>query len=130
MATITIALFDRRPVKFDEDNWPVIASTCAFDDERNPAQANREWHIEVRQQRQETVDPKRPHLTPRRIVYGWYASAWQHETDQRGGYLIDCANAVTRDDRTLEAIKNLVGRLTFPDRLADEVIAGLPAEVL
>jgi hypothetical protein len=124
MTTRTITLFDRPPVRINEDNWPIVASTVAFDDERVPAQANREWHLKIRQEKRAFA------RASRYIVYGVYSSAWEHEADRRGGYLVDEPQRDKVMPRVVQAVWDLVERLGFEHRLGDEVIAGLPAEEL
>jgi hypothetical protein len=119
-----ITLYDRPPVKIDEDAWPIIASTVAFDDERVPAQANREWHLKIRQEKRVFA------RAPRYIVYGVYTSAFEHEADRRGGFLVDEPQRDKVMPTVVRAVWDLVERLGFEARLGDEVIAALPAEEL
>jgi hypothetical protein len=122
MATRTITLFDRRPVKIDEDAWPEIASASDCDDRAHPFQANREWILKIRKQ----IDgPQSPAgRTQRYLVYGIYRSKFETETDRRGGYLI----ASNNEQAVIKAVWELVERLGFDSRLGDQVIADLPAE--
>ena len=132
MATRTITLTNRPPVKIDEDNWPVIAS--ASDDTHDGqvrAQANRthEWWIKVRQ-----------HEDGRAIVYAGYRydtnfqDARGHE-HKHGDYL---AHTDAKHEEICRAVTNVAARMESGehngddaaqwDRLAQECIADLPAE--
>jgi hypothetical protein len=123
--TRTITLFDRRPVTIIEHHWPVIASTVAYDDERNPTQANRTWTIKIREQRNKHEGDVAQYL-----VYGVYASDWEDEPNRRGGYLVNEQLGHRVTDAIVKAVWDVVERLGFDTRLGDEVIAALPPETL
>jgi len=112
MEKLTITLTDRPPVRVDKEQWPIIASAKDWDNEHE-FQANRTWHLKVRQ-----------HEDGRCIVYGIYSTNWHNENDLRGGELVDDVACVP------ETIKSVADYLGFNARLADECIADLPAEDL
>jgi len=112
---LTITLTDRLPVTVDVDIWPVIARSSDCDSEYE-FQANRRWKMFVRQCQTEGDD--------RCIVYGIYGSNFSSEPDCRGGEIVDNVEAVPA------AAKRVAAYLDFNVRLADELIADLPAEEL
>lgn len=109
---LTITLTDQRPVIVDKEVWPLIASASDHDNQYE-FQANRKWKLFVRQCQTEGDD--------RCVVYGVYQTQFQGESDLRGGTLVDSLEDVPA------AIKQVARHLGFPDRLADECIADLPA---
>jgi hypothetical protein len=110
---ITITMSERRPLKIDPDEWPVIAS-AAWHDGQYEFQANTIRRIKVRE-----------HADGRRIVYGFdrEGNGGQHvgTRNPAGGYL------VKGDDETVRAIRR-IGGILDDSALADECIADLPAE--
>ena len=106
---LTITLTDRQPVRISKDEWPIIASARDWDNEHE-SQANRRWKLNVRQ-----------HEDGRCIVYGIYDTAWQNESDKRGGQLVDHIAEVPA------VIKDVSEYLGFDETLADHCIADLPA---
>ena len=132
MATRTITLTNRPPVKIDEDNWPVIASAKDYvHDGQVECQANRKssWWIKVRQ-----------HDDGRAIVYAGYSydTNWQGARSlahKHGDYL---AHTDVTYANICAAVTNVAARMADGehdgddasqwDRLAQECIADLPAE--
>lgn len=131
MTTRTITLTDRRPVRIDEDEWPVIASASDSDhDNQYEFQANRKskWGVTVRR-----------HEDGRVIVYATYShySAYQGEGghgNKRGELLaasctdqdvIDAINRVCEDVAAAPHHEDDAGRWAG---LADECIADLDPE--
>ena len=110
---LTITLTDRRPVTVDTDVWQKIASSSDHDNEYD-FQANRKWKLFVRQCQTEGDD--------RCVVYGIYETAFQSESDRRGGEIVDSLDDVPA------AVKRVAEYLAFEERLADECIADLPAD--
>lgn len=111
--TYTITLTGRPPVKLNDDKWPVIASASRHDGQVE-CQANRRWNLFVRQCKKDGDD--------RCLVYGVYVTAWQGESDRRGGEIVDSIDDVP------DAVYEVAEYLGFDRRLADECIADLPAE--
>lgn len=110
----TITLTDRRPIRIDDDAWPIVA-VGKWHEGQHESQANRTAAIRVRE-----------HGDGRRIVYGVATSAWQGEGGASAGYLLDAAAG---DDATVRAIHDVAARIGHPD-LAADCIADLPAEVV
>lgn len=136
-STITIAMSDRRPIKVDPDEWPVIA-TAEEHDGKVAAQANTEWYVRVRED-----------INGRRVVYGGKVAGpgGQHRGFRpvRAGYLVENVRregtpmredrngqmtaAWPNDDETIRAIRRVAGAIERAD-LGAECIADMPAEVL
>ncbi len=133
MATRTVTLSDRPPVKIDEDAWPVIASASdSKHDGQVECQANRKskWHICVRQ-----------HDDGRAVVYATYSytSNWRNSRDYsaKHGVLLP---AGSDSESICASVKEIADRMAVcecddgdADRwktLADECIADMPAESL
>jgi len=110
MEQLTITLTGRRPVRIDKGDWPVIASVTWYDGEV-PSEAFRHWRLTVRQ-----------HADGRSIVYGVYSTAFRGERDRRGGELLPPGADIPA------AVHRVAEHLGFDPRLAEEVIADLPAE--
>lgn len=110
--TRTITLFDRRPVKIREAEWPVIARASDHDNQYE-FQANRRWNLRVRQ-----------HADGRAIVYGTYDTAFQHEANRAGGELLEAGEDVAA------TVARVAKRLGFADHIAEACVADLPAEDL
>jgi len=108
----TITLSDRAPVTIVEADWPIIAQASDHDD-AHEFQANRTWHLYVRQ-----------HEDGRAIVYGVYRTKFENEHDRRGGHLLDV------NENIAAHISDVAKELGFDDRMAQECIADLPAEEL
>jgi len=119
-----ITLFDRPPVKIDEESWPIVASADDCDDRPHPFQANREWIIKIRQE--ERVFAR----APRYLVYGVYTTRFESENDRRGGYLVDEPQRDKVMSRVVQAVWDLIERLGFDTQLGNEAIAELPPEEL
>ena len=130
MATRTITLTDRPPVKIDEDNWPVIASAKDYEhDGQVECQANQKssWWIKVRQ-----------HEDGRTLVYAGYSydTNWQnarslaHKHGQRlpSGPVDDICHAIKSVCADMEAGEHDGDDASRWKRLGDECIADLPAE--
>lgn len=122
----TITMTNRRPIRIDEKDWPVIAEGNYFDhDNEFVFQANRKWSGSIK---------VRAHADGRIIVYGvaTYSSQWQGEKDYvlKGGMLLDTDD----ETRVPTEINRVAGELI--ERGADErmrqvahdCIASLPAE--
>jgi hypothetical protein len=122
MSTRFITLFDRPPVKIDDDKWPEIAAASDCSDRAHPFQANREWLIKVRQETRVFA------RAPRCLVYGVYKTKFESENDRRGGYVVDEPQRDKAMAAVVRAVWDLVQRMGFDTELGDEVIAGLPAE--
>jgi hypothetical protein len=133
MATRTITLTGRPPVRIDEDNWPVIAKAADKTwDNRYECQANRtwKWWINVRQ-----------HEDGRTIVYAGYDhdSQFQGERDftARAGKMLP---ADSSDETICETIREVCEEMASAESDADytarwqtiaaECIADMPAEEL
>src|SRR6516225_4535246 len=99
-----ITLFDRPPVKIDEESWPIVASADDCDDRPHPFQANREWIIKIRQE--ERVFARAPR------------------------YLVDEPQRDKVMSRVVQAVWDLIERLGFDTQLGNEAIADLPPEEL
>lgn len=122
--TLTITMSERRPLKIDQERWPVIARATWTDSAIAP-QANRERYIKVRE-----------HEDGRRIVYGAYSTRWQGERGAEAGYLVDAAGrdaagrAIGPDEaETVRAIRRVAG-VIGDDGLGAECIGDLPAEAI
>ena len=131
MSKRTITLTDRPPVTVDEAAWPVLAVVTDEDYHGQiSCQANREtkWGLRVRQ-----------HADGRAIVYATYAhsSQWAGERDEnrKAGVLLPVGSDAAA---IVAAVKEVVATMSRGnddgcdawDRLADDCIAALPAEVL
>ncbi len=103
----TITLTGRAPVRIAEDQWPIIASAKRFDGQVE-CQANRTWHLTVRQ-----------HADGRAIVYGVYDSCYPGE-GARAGQII--ANSVK-----IPTVIYEVAEACGCTQIADDCIADLPA---
>ncbi len=117
--TVTISLSERRPVKIDCADWPVIARVDAHDG-KVECQANSVWGICVRE-----------HADGRRIVYGWRERGnggmpigWR---GSEGGFLIEPKGKAPDEDETVRAIRRVAG-IVGDDGLGDECISSLPEE--
>lgn len=133
MATRTITLTGRPPVKIEEDHWPIVASAKSKDwDNTHECQANRTWNwwITVRQ-----------HEDGRAIVYAGYSysSQWQTERDyyHRAGRLlgagsndVDICDAIRRVCTEMAAAEADADHTARWNSLAAECIADMPAEEL
>ncbi|GAC1541205.1 MAG: hypothetical protein NVS3B10_05720 [Polyangiales bacterium] len=128
---------ERRPLKVDPDEWPVIAS-ADWHDGQVECQANNIRRIKVRE-----------HRDGRRIVYGFQNAGdggqYAGTRNPSAGYLVEVETVVEghgspadmrrayaardakRDEETVRAIRR-VGGVLGDDALADECIASLPAE--
>ena len=110
--TLTITLTARAPVEIRKEAWPIVASASEHDG-KVECQANGTWRLNVRR-----------HKDGRAIIYGVHTPSWQSESDRRGGRI------VAADADIPAEIKAVAAYLEFPERLADECIADLPAEPL
>ena len=113
--TRTITLTDRPPVQIVQADWPVIARDSQHDGREFECQANRWWWITVRR-----------HADGRTIVYGRSDSNWQGEHSQHAGYLMHTYESLD----VVRAIHDVSEAIDAPKRMAGQVIAELPAEVL
>jgi hypothetical protein len=109
--TITLVLTDERPIKVKKEAWPVVASAKDYDNQYE-FQANRTWHLRVRQ-----------HADGRCIVTGTYDTAFQGERGARAGYRV----AAGDDDALIQAIRDAAEAIGKPE-LAAACIADLPAQ--
>jgi hypothetical protein len=120
---IEITMSERRPLKIDPEQWPIVAQAHRHDGQVE-CQANTVWRIYVRE-----------HADGRRLVYGWMDRGpggkpigWRGAT---GGFLVDpdlSVGAVAPNEaETIRAIRR-IGGIVNDDQLADECIADLPAE--
>ena len=128
MTTRTITLTDRRPVRINDEQWPIIAqatgdSYCGNDyGRRNQALSQGEcdeYSLRVRQ-----------HDDGRTIVYGVLSAAiaaWGAPaggTDMRGGELLEAGDDIVR------AIRRVGESCNLPAEVIRECISDLPAEEL
>ena len=117
---LTIRLTDRAPVCVRKDLWPLIASAKDWDNQYE-CQANRTWHLRVRQ-----------HADGRTLVYAVYDTAFQHERSLAAGELLaageDVAAAVRRVGEEIGAhaavIAECIGDLPAEDLDGDAPAAG------
>jgi hypothetical protein len=133
MATRTITLTDRPPIRIDEDNWPLVASSQDKEhDGQVECQANQKsyWNLRVRQ-----------HEDGRAIVYATYdyTSNWQGARDYsaKHGVLLPVG---TTAEAIVSAINDVSETMSGCEHhgddsarwatLADECIADMPAEEL
>jgi hypothetical protein len=122
MTTITITMSERRPLKIDSEEWPVVAEASRHSGAVK-SQANQEWFIKVRQ-----------HADGRRLVYGrlqpgdgGVPAGWRGAA---GGFLVEASERGKdnpNEDETVRAIRRVAG-IVDDDALADECIGDLPAE--
>jgi len=110
MQELTITLTGRAPVRVRKADWPIIAS-AEWHDGQVRAEASRIWRLTVRQ-----------HADGRTIVYGVYSTVLRGERDRRGGELLLPGEDIPA------AAHRVAEHLGFDPRLAEEVIADLPAE--
>ncbi len=110
--TRTITLTGRPPVKIREDEWPIVASAKAWDNQYE-FQANRTWRLTVRQ-----------HADGRAIVYGVCTSQWEGEHERRGGEILDAGADLAA------AIVRVGADTQMPENIVRDCIANLPAEDL
>jgi len=101
-------LTGRPPVTIEEDLWPVIASAKQWDNQYE-CQANRTWHLIVRQ-----------HADGRSLVYGVYTTQYQGERGARAGELIGAGDDIA-------AAVHRVAEACGCESIAEECIADLPA---
>lgn len=106
---LTIRLTDRPPVTIVRDDWPTIASAKDWDN-RYESQANRTWHLKVRQ-----------HIDGRSIVYGWHTSQYQGATEPHAGELLAAG------DDIVAAIHRVAADCDC-ESIAQDCIQDLPAE--
>ena len=107
---LTITLFDRRPVKILKADWPLVAQTKDWDNQYE-SQANRTSTLRVRQ-----------HSDGRAIIYGIHETAWQGESNRRGGEMVSSGSDIPH------IIRRVGERLGFSVEIIDHCIATLPAE--
>lgn len=123
----TITLTGRRPVKINEDEWPVVAKATgdsfAGNDGSQHAQASVQgeldtYNIIVRQ-----------HADGRALVYAVVsgATAWTGTGDYRGGEMV---SALIDLPSAIESVGRLAVEHGLPEALIRECIADLPAEDL
>jgi len=110
---LILPMSERRPLKVDPEQWPVIASASDYDSQHE-FQANRKWLIKVRQ-----------HADGRAAVYGMYTTQFQNERGLEGGFLLTSEEAQTLD--LIRAIRRVAGIIERPE-LASECVNDLPAE--
>lgn len=126
--TITITMSERRPLKIDPAQWPLVARATWHNGEHE-CQANTIREIKVRE-----------HADGRRIVYGYQEAGnggqYAGTVNPRAGFLVaasdvDAADGTKMpdDDETVRALRR-VGGIVEDDQLAAECIADLPAEEL
>lgn len=116
---IIIAMSDRRPLKINDEAWPVIA--CVFwYNKQHKCQANTRARIAVRE-----------HADGRRIVYGYDTAGpggqYAGTINPHAGYLVSSRDGRPDDDETIRAIRRVAGVLGRT-HLGDECIADLPSE--
>lgn len=136
-ATLTIVMSDRRPIKINPNEWPVIAAATAHDG-AVAVQANTEWYIRVRED-----------INGRRVVFGGKIAGpggqFRGFREVRAGYLVESVrrNGETMretrngqvtacwpdDEETIRAIRRVAGVIERADLGAD-CIGDLPAEAL
>ena len=127
MATRTITLTGRPPVRIDAETWPIIAEASYHDFEgQHDFQSTRHWRGWVR---------VREHADGRRIVYAGCSFESSH---RREGYRQRSGLLLTGGEDIVTAIRTVHGAIDMVDDahrdawrvLADECIADLPAEDL
>jgi len=125
--TRTITLSDRRPVKIDDGQWPVIAhGSYSWHDGEVEVQANRRTALDMR---------VRLHEDGRAIVYGVYTheTAWRGEGNdtQKAGVLVGAGEDVAAAIRGVgeRLVEQGVDEKIVRD-VVNETVAGLPAESL
>jgi hypothetical protein len=118
----TITLTGRRPVKINEDEWPVIA--IAGGDSYGHHDYNRYQQAKAQGELDEYTIRVRQHDDGRTIVYAVFdaASAWTGSEDHRGGELLDPGDDIPA------AISRVGNDCLIPDSVIRECIADLPAE--
>lgn len=116
---IEITMSERRPLKIDPEQWPVVASADWFSGQIE-CQANTIRRIKVRE-----------HDDGRRIVYGFQCAGNGGQAagtrNPSGGFLVDAVDGKVDEAETVRAIRR-VGGIIEDDGLADDCIADLPAE--
>lgn len=125
---LTIAMSERRPLRIDKEEWPIIAEADWWNGEHE-SQANYVRRIKVRE-----------HDDGRRIVYGFYGAGQGGAPigfrGSAGGFLIDWPVPVQQRDpqvresfeaETIRAIRR-VGGIISDDGLASACIADMPEE--
>lgn len=110
--TLTITLFDRKPVTVVKEDWPIVARADEHDGQVE-WEATRQHKLIVRQ-----------HSDGRAVVYGIHSTKWRNEKDRRGGLLVESAEQIEA------VIMEVAERLDFDPWLAQQCIADLPAEEL
>lgn len=117
--TVTITMSERRPLRIDPNEWPVIAQADWYNGEHE-CQANTIRRIKVRE-----------HNDGRRIVYGFAraGNGGQHvgTINPAGGFIVMPLEGRDNDEETIRAIRR-VGGILDDDYLADRCIADMPAE--
>lgn len=128
MSTITITLSERRPIKINPEDWPVIAEAKTFTGGNGlECQASTVSYIKVRQ-----------HEDGRRIVYGALQRGnggmplgWRGAD---GGFIVEASERGRHnpnEEETVRAIRRVAGIVGDDEEsgsLAYECIAALPAE--
>jgi hypothetical protein len=120
----TITLTDRPPVRIVEEAWPLVAqSDWAAGESATATEARAQVRV-------------RRHEDGRVLVYGTYRckGEWRGMTARAGFLLLggqDTAHAIRGTTKALSAYEDLPeGWVPDWQRLADECIASLPAEVI
>jgi hypothetical protein len=115
----TIALTNRPPVTITEEKWPRVAWAYEYDTEHE-CQANRWWHLNVRQ-----------HEDGRAIVYGKYETCLNNERETCAGEVVPAGEDI------VAAIRRVAETLALNERsiklfhhMAQDCIADLPAQEL
>lgn len=124
----TITLTDRRPVRIDEADWPIVAKG-AGDSYRGSDYGRYQQALAQGECDQYSIRV-RQHADGRAIVYAIVdaaAGAWGQPaggTDHRGGVLLEPGADIPG------AIRAVGERAGLPAGVIDDCIAALPAEVL
>lgn len=103
-----IELTDRRPIRINPDNWPVIASAASWEGQYE-FQSFRKWKILVRQK------------NTRYIVYGWCTTVYAGDESRTAGYVLE------NDENLIDTIKEVAASIG-DESLARSCIADLPEE--
>lgn len=114
MRKLTITMSDRRPVKIDKDQWPIVAEGREWDGELE-CQSACAWRVVVRR-----------HADGRAIVYGVRRTYWRGEFDLRAGVLL----AAPDDAALIAAITTIADALGGAGMAGQRCVAALPPEAI
>lgn len=109
MPETTVRLSNRRPVRIESDDWPLVASSTVEDDE------------EV------TTLYVRRHEDGRGLIYYEFTNTDGEDQGRAGGKLVE---GVEDDDVLAGRIERIVDEVGLDDRLVNEVLSKLSPEDL